>query len=184
MTLIIQQEVDENLALLNLWKEAAPGCVYGSSKYFDIGLSCTFRQWLAKGYSHCGEIHGYDIRIRVMVETAQLDQRNWVVDFGALKSFKAWLEDMFDHKTLVAADDPCLDWYLEGQRLGTMNLRIVPATGMEFTSRMIYEYFEQWLKDNGFNHVKLVKVEVSERDANSASYGASTDNNYPLDKAA
>mgnify|MGYP003319019723 CR=1 FL=1 len=26
---------------------------------------------------------------------------NWVMDFGGLKEFKAWLEDMFDHPSRV-----------------------------------------------------------------------------------
>ena len=36
----------------------------------------------------------------------ELDERNWVVDFGGLKELEKWLRNHFDHKTLVASDDP------------------------------------------------------------------------------
>lgn len=36
-----------------------------------------------------------------------------VVDFGGLKELRAILEGTFDHKTVVAADDPELAWFRE-----------------------------------------------------------------------
>src|SRR5262245_56270238 len=82
---------------------------YVSTKTYghDIGLSCCFRQWRAE--SHCRFFHGYALGVRIEFEASELDKYNWVVDFGGLKSFKGWLENTFDHKLLVAHDDPELD---------------------------------------------------------------------------
>lgn len=153
--------------------------IYGSTKCYthSIGLSCCFRQWRAE--SHCRFLHGYSLQVLCTFESNEVDLRNWVVDFGSLKSFKGWLESMFDHKLLVAEDDPYLDTLMSlsgtrGTYLDTRadmkiaDVRIVPATGCEAFARMIFEYLETWLRDNGYVLVSLMKVEVSEHGANSA----------------
>jgi len=107
--------------------------------------------------------------VHAIFETKNLDLRNWAVDFGSLKSFKVWLEDTFDHKTLVASDDPELPTFRDLSVRGLIQLREVPATGCEAFSRMIFEYLEGWLKDNGYTpRVQLRKVEISEHGGNSA----------------
>jgi 6-pyruvoyltetrahydropterin/6-carboxytetrahydropterin synthase len=145
---------------------------FGSTKTYNhsVGLSCCFRQWKAE--SHCKYLHGYAIKVHFEFEASTLDVRNWVVDFGSLKSLKGWLEDMFDHKTLVAEDDPLLAVYQAAQGAGIMQLRIVPATGCEAMAWMIYMYAEQWLIDNGYklDRVRLKRVTVSEHEGNSAYY--------------
>lgn len=145
--------------------------MYQSTKTFvhSVGLSCAFRQWRAQ--SHCRFLHGYALKIKFVFESEELDPRNWVVDFGSLKSLKGWLEDMFDHTTLVAGDDPEMELFVEMCASGVIDMRIVPATGCESFAWMIYEYAEQWLKDNGYSpRCRLVSVEVSEHEGNSAVY--------------
>lgn len=132
----------------------------------NVGLSAAFRQWRAE--SHCRFLHGYALQVKFVFESAELDVRNWVVDFGSLKSLKGWLEDTFDHKTLVAEDDPEFHLFKEMEERGLIQMRVVPATGCEAFANMIYEYTEGWLKDNGYTRVRLVSVEVCEHGANSA----------------
>jgi 6-pyruvoyltetrahydropterin/6-carboxytetrahydropterin synthase len=152
-------------------REAAEGFRYQSGKTFthSVGLSACFRQWRAE--SHCRLLHGYSLQVEFAFSTKELDIRNWAVDFGSLKSLKGWLEDTFDHKTLVAEDDPKISIYRELEIAGMVELRVVPSTGCEAFSRMIYEYAEQWLSDNGYDHVVLESVTVREHEANWASYG-------------
>jgi len=141
--------------------------VYGSTKKYNAVASVAFRQ--NKADSHCNQVHGYGINVKATFETEELDARSWVVDFGSLKSFKGWLENFFDHVTLVAEDDPNLDWYKEADSRGVLTLNIVPSTGCESMARFIFEYLEQWLKDNGYSpRVTLARLEVWEHDGNSA----------------
>jgi 6-pyruvoyltetrahydropterin/6-carboxytetrahydropterin synthase len=143
--------------------------IYGSTKTYDasIGFSTAFRQW--KATSHCHLNHGYALEFSATFEAKQLDARNWVVDFGSLKSFKGWLERMFDHTTLVAYDDPELQWFRDADQKGILDLREVPASGCEMIARMAFEYLEMWLTDNGYSpRVRLVKMEVREHSGNSA----------------
>ena len=61
----------------------------------DIGLSCAFRQPNAD--SHCKYIHGYSLSFNFVFTCLHLDENNWVVDFGSLKSLKNWLQETFDN---------------------------------------------------------------------------------------
>lgn len=135
----------------------------------NLGFSCAFRQWRAD--SHCKYIHGYSIAVKFVFEADELDARNWVVDFGSLKSLKGWLENMFDHKTAVAFDDPHLEWFEEAHKRGIIDMVMVPATGCESFAKIIFEATEVWLVDNGYApRCRLKSVEVMEHGANSAVY--------------
>ena len=144
---------------------------YISTKQYghEVGLSCCFRQWRAK--SHCNLLHGYALAVRFEFEAHDLDERNWVVDFGSLKSLKAWLEQTFDHTMLVAQDDPQLDHLVRLQRLGMARIVIVDAVGCEAFAKLIFKAAQVWLSDNGYSpRVWLKSVEVKEHGANSAIF--------------
>lgn len=152
---------------------------YRSTKTYghDLGLSACFRQWRAQ--SHCRLLHGYALAVRFEFEASELDIRNWVVDFGSLKSLKGWLEGTFDHTLLVADDDPQREELMTLSRLGLARVVAVPATGCEAFAQLIYEATEVWLKDNGYSpRVRLVSVEVREHGANSAIYTGDAPFNY------
>lgn len=145
--------------------------MYYSTKTYchNVGLSCAFRQWRAE--SHCRFLHGYALEVKFTFAATDLDVRNWVVDFGSLKSLKGWLENLLDHKTLVAEDDPYHNEFERLHRLGIIDMRVVPATGCEATARIIFDATEVWLTDNGYApRVFLVSVEVREHGGNSAIY--------------
>ena len=142
---------------------------YQSTKKYETGFSCAFRQWKAE--SHCRLIHGYALSFKFTFESDELDIRNWVVDFGSLKSLKAILEDTFDHTVVISEDDPELSYFKQGEQLGVLRLVILPAGGCEKFAEFTFEVAMQWLIDNGYYpRCKLVSVEVNEHGANSAIY--------------
>ena len=146
--------------------------MYNSTKTYghEVGLSCAFRQWNAQ--SHCRLIHGYALSIKFIFEAATLDANNWVVDFGGMKSLKVVLEEHFDHKLLVAFDDPMKSDLLCLAEKGVADVVIVDSCGCEKFSEMIYSLTNTWLEDNKYKpRVRLVSVEVKEHGANSAIYG-------------
>jgi 6-pyruvoyltetrahydropterin/6-carboxytetrahydropterin synthase len=145
---------------------------FRSTKTFghELGLSAAFRQWKAE--SHCRLIHGYALAVRLEFEADELDVRNWVVDFGSLKSLKQILQDTFDHTLLVAEDDPKLAIFKQlDEWHGVARVVVVPATGCEKFAEMIYECVECWLADNGYApRCRIASVEVMEHGANSAIF--------------
>jgi len=147
---------------------------YLSTKTFghNLGISTAFRQWRAT-HSHCSFIHGYALEVTMIFGTDQLDDKNWCVDFGGLKEIKKWLEDSFDHKMVVAKDDPELAWFEEGAQKGVLDLVIVDNVGCEKFAELIANKVEDWLYEKDTEctqRVSLVSVEVREHGANSAIF--------------
>lgn len=135
----------------------------------ELGLSACFRQWRAQ--SHCRFLHGYALAVKLVFEADDLDSNLWVVDFGSLKPLKSILENTFDHKTLVAEDDPELRTFQDLEARGLIQLVVTPSNGCEMFAYMVYEVTEQWLKDAGYgDRVRIISAEVSEHGANSALY--------------
>lgn len=144
---------------------------YQSTKQYghEVGLSCAFRQHRAE--SHCRLLHGYALAIKLTFEAEELDVRNWVADFGGLKSFKTLLENTFDHKLLVAEDDPMKDELCALAGLGLADVVIVTATGCERFAELIFRCAQIWLRDAGYgDRVWMRSVEVKEHGANSAIF--------------
>lgn len=143
--------------------------IYHSTKHYDhnVGLSACFRQWRAD--SHCNKLHGYALAVSLDFAAVQLDDRNWVIDFGGLKDLKETLVTAFDHKTVVAIDDPQMMWFEEGHRLGLLDLFVVRKVGCEAFANMIAEWANDWLSNHSLrDRVRLCKVEVREHSGNSA----------------
>jgi 6-pyruvoyltetrahydropterin/6-carboxytetrahydropterin synthase len=149
---------------------------FKSTKLFD-GYSTCFRQWKADG-THCRFLHGYAISFRVWFE-GQLDERNWVWDFGGMKrakntiegkSPKEYFEWLLDHTTVVAEDEPCLDLFKQMDKDGIIQLRVLPAVGCEKFAEHLYDIINEFLQRETNGRVKAVKVEVYEHEKNSASY--------------
>lgn len=146
---------------------------YRSTKTYDhsVGISAAFRQWRAT-HSHCKYVHGYALKFHFEFESETLDDRHWVVDFGGLDFVKHLLQENFDHKTVVAQDDPHLDWFRTGEKLGTLQLLILPAVGCERFAEEVYNMVSNAMRQKFPERegVKLSLVTVSEHGANSASY--------------
>jgi 6-pyruvoyltetrahydropterin/6-carboxytetrahydropterin synthase len=137
----------------------------------ELGLSACFRQWRAK--SHCRFLHGYPLSFKLEFGANELDENNWVIDFGGLKSVKAWLVDMFDHKLVIAKDDPMFqDLYALGDpEIGLADVTILPSVGCEAFAFLVFMYVANWLVDQRHTpRVHLVSVECREHSGNSAVF--------------
>ena len=147
-----------------------------SSKVFD-GFSTVFRQWKAET-THCRFVHGYGISFKVYFE-GELDHRNWVWDFGGMKraktqidgkSPKEWMDYMFDHTVVIAEDDPGIKGFETMDKLGVIQLRIIPATGAEKFAEYIYGNINEFVKAETDNRVRVTKVKFMEHGKNAAYY--------------
>ncbi len=140
---------------------------YISTKRFT-GFPCTHRQW--KANSHCKYVHGYSREFYFEFASKELSEEFWVMDFGGLKEVKKWLDHMFDHTFLIAADDPYLEKFEQMDRDGVIQLRIMPNPGMEGTAKYVYDHVNKIVAEQTDNRVWITKVEVRENEKNSAFY--------------
>ena len=135
----------------------------------EVGLSCCFRQWRAD--SHCNKLHGYSLGFRFIFEAAKLDEHNWVYDFGGCKWIKEYLQDNFDHKLVMARDDPILeDNFLYTVLSKIADVNVVYDVGCEKFAEMVYNYVVPKIYKETKGRVSLFRVECFEHNANSASY--------------
>ena len=157
----------------------------------ENGFSATFRQWRAD--SHCRFIHGYALGVEVTIgcEEQWLDKNGWVFNFGGLKELKAWLAETFDHKTLVALDDPALPLFREMALTRTLRreedsdeldigaliqMVEVERTGCEAFAKMVWQKASLLLKQAILQEGRVfnfLQVKVYEHSGNSATYGGS-----------
>lgn len=150
--------------------------MYQSTKVFD-GYSTVFRQHNAKG-THCKYLHGYAVSFKVWFK-GELDQRNWVWDFGGMKRAKGkidgknpkeWFDYMFDHTTIIAEDDPYLDHFAEIANDGLIQIRIIPATGAEKFAEYLFKKINDFIIKETDGRVKVTQVEFREHEKNSAIF--------------
>ena len=151
---------------------------FQSSKVFD-GFSTVFRQHSAES-THCRFVHGYGISFKIYFE-GDLDNRNWVWDFGGMKraknkidgkSPKAWMDYMFDHTLIVADDDPFKNAFIDMGNSGVAQIRIIPATGAEKFAEYIFNKVNEFVGKETEGRVKVIKVKFMEHGKNAAYYVA------------
>ena len=144
---------------------------YLSTKTYghELGISCAFRQWRAN--SHCRFLHGYALSFSFVFTADGLDSRNWIMDFGALKALKQALQDTFDHKIVIAEDDPEKDTLCSLGGLGIGDPIVLPGVGCELFAAYAWRMASDIIKDLNPN-VRVLSCEVREHGANSAIYKA------------
>ncbi len=147
-------------------------------------ISAAFYQPGAR-HSHCQYIHGYGLKFKAVFSCVDLDTRDWVMDFGGLKTFKKHLEAEYDHRLLVRRDDHRKDLLLQMEGAGLCQLTWRSNVGCEAFARHEGLWLQQWLNDQPWNvqerhwngqigdevvtqRVNVFSMEVMEHENNSA----------------
>ena len=95
------------------------------------------------------------------------------MDFGALKEVKDWLEEEWDHRVLIASDDPLIPQLQDLEILGGINLNILPkkyGPGIEQSCKYVYDeasYIVDRLTDGA---VWISEVKIFEHENNWATF--------------
>ena len=153
---------------------------YCSIKNFD-NFSVALRQHKAQ-HSHCQLLHGYAFEIEVTFASnesevdKQLDDMNWIVDYGCFKKppqgngLREWLDQQFDHTTLIEKDDPYLDIFQQLEQMGICKLIVMDKMGAESVAKLVFEKFNERLSKTDAGRCKVIKVRVWENKNNSSIY--------------
>lgn len=143
---------------------------YFSTKIIPLG-SCAFRQWRSHENtpdSRCYLMHGYRLTSKITFSCKELDENNWVVNFGGLKEVKKMLEEQFDHTTCISKDDPYLDTFKDLHQKGVIDLRVMDGVGIEKFAEFIFNKVNEYIKERTNNRCWVQQVEVWEHEQNSA----------------
>ncbi len=114
------------------------------------------------------------------LEENQLDEMNWIMDYGGFKStdavptpgngLKDWMNHMWDHTLLIEKDDPQLETFQYMEELGLCSLRVMDAMGAESCAKLVFDHFNERMALTGGGRVKVTKVECWEAGKNSSIY--------------
>lgn len=139
-----------------------------STKVIPLG-SCAFRQ--PRADSHCKFLHGYRLQAKFWFACHNLDDKNWVVDFGGLKELKRQLENIFDHKTVVWSQDPEIETFRMLEKKGMIELvELSAGVGIERFAELCCTLADEHVRAMTSNRCWCEKVEVWEHEQNSAIY--------------
>ena len=144
-----------------------PADWFRSTKTYT-NFPCAHRRWRHEG--HCAHIHGYSRSFCFVFAATQRTDNGFVMDFGALKPVKQWLESQFDHTLLLDADDPLLADFQALESQGACRLVVYDDVGMEGTARYVFDWVSAWVQEATNDRVRLEQVECRENDKNSAIY--------------
>jgi len=141
---------------------------FTSNKVINLG-SAAFRQWRST-HSHCQFIHGYNLTADITFEAEELDERNWVMDFGGLKDLKKTLEHTFDHKLVVASDDPQLDVIKQLEEVGVAEVIVLPGgVGCERFAEFVLKTADTFVDESTDGRVRVRSVQINENGSNFAT---------------
>jgi 6-pyruvoyltetrahydropterin/6-carboxytetrahydropterin synthase len=144
---------------------------YYSTKNYghERGLSACFRQPHAN-HSHCRFLHGYSLGFKFTFGASELDERNWVVDFGGLKTLKKWLDDTFDHKVVLDINDPALEDFRRLEDRGLAELTLLDGVGVEKFAEHAFNHAQKVVGVLTDGRCWVESVECAEHGSNSAIF--------------
>ncbi|MEM5828572.1 MAG: 6-carboxytetrahydropterin synthase QueD [Candidatus Aenigmatarchaeota archaeon] len=99
-------------------------------------------------HNKCGRLHGHSYKVTIILEGDKLEN-GMLIDFGEIRKISKEIEDKLDHTHLN-------------------NLLLIPTA--EMLAKLIFEYFENRLKELNINNVRVKEVIVQETERNKASY--------------
>lgn len=112
----------------------------------------------------CQQVHGHSWWVNLAIK-GEVDETGMVAEFGAVKKeFRGYLDGRYDHKTIIANEDPLMHDLVD---IGFPGLEVVhynPTT--ENFARDIYE----WAQDRFGTDLQYL-VEVWETAVNAAVHG-------------
>lgn len=123
--------------------------------------------------SKCSMLHGHNYRVHFTCKAGEnfvaLDEIGRVIDFSMIKSLLcAWLEDNWDHKTLLWERDPWTK--LLPNAVGPESIVVVPfnPTAENMAHHLLHTIAPKMLNGTG---VRVIKVVVEETRKCSAEAG-------------
>ena len=134
-----------------------------AERYHDI--SCGHR--VVGHENKCRFLHGHNYRFHFKIGSNELDQVGRVLDFGVIKTHLCnWLEEFYDHKTLIWKDDPLLE---DLMRISSESIVIV---GFNPTAENIAQNFVENIAPILLNNTgcELIELRIEETRKCSAPY--------------
>jgi len=134
-----------------------------AERYHDI--SCGHRVYGHE--SKCAHIHGHNYRFHFTISAPELDSVGRVMDFSVIKTHLCeWLEENYDHKTLIWEKDPILQALQDIDPNGIISVKYNP-TAENIAKHMVEVVAPVQLSGTG---CALIRCKIDETRKCSATY--------------
>jgi len=135
----------------------------------ERGYSCCFRQYKAI-HSHCCLLHGYSLGFEFEIVAKDLDEKNWVYDFGDFTYIKQQLSKYFDHTLALDKNDPYFDFIkkLDEQNIAHVHV-FEDGVGCEKFAKFVFDFSKKVINSEKQNRY-LKSVKVFEHGSNASVY--------------
>lgn len=162
------------------------------TKTFDC-VSTAHRNWRAASNTNrdskkCSLIHGYTKTFTFVFGCEELDEFQWVYDYGTtstgkertMTKLKNFINNDLDHGVTTDSDDPKLSLLEEMHDNELIKLIVIPvengASGsVEGLCRYIYNVFDPQLREETNGRVWIESVTISEHHKNSSTFTKSNE---------
>lgn len=121
--------------------------------------------------SPCAKFHGHSYNVEVSIESVQLDQNGMVMDFSELKPIKQWVDENWDHATIMAKSDPDVEKYINDK-----NFKLYLSDTMNITAEQmcleLLGVIETHIQNSGkkfHEHITGIKIAIWETANNKAT---------------
>lgn len=119
---------------------------------------------------HCSQLHGHNWSFIVCLQADQLDENNFIFDFGKFGPVKEWLTQNFDHTIVLEASDTAPE-LIALASAGMARIVFLDSASCEGIAKAFYEFMQHFLSIQGVaNRVSVHHVTVTEDQKNSATY--------------
>jgi 6-pyruvoyltetrahydropterin/6-carboxytetrahydropterin synthase len=118
---------------------------------------------------HCRYVHGHSWTIRATFSADALDAHGFVVDFGALKYLKRWIDEHLDHAIMLGRDDPLAPAMIAAAP-DAFKVVWVETASAEGLAQHVYEAFAGLVQRHEDGRVRVTRIEVWEDPRNMVTY--------------
>lgn len=104
----------------------------------------------------CANNHGHSFRVKLSLEGSELDEKDMLIDFQETKVLKTWVDETFDHVTILWEEDPLIKYLVEtGNRVFLTKKNPTSEHLAEIILQKACELFEN-------SQIKVHSIEINE----------------------
>lgn len=139
-------------------------------------ISTGHRNWQESG--KCAWTHGHGRIVEITFGASELDNRGTSVSNNDLGVIENWLKNEWDHRILIAHDDPLLPEFNALHELGGINLNIMHSPygpSVEQSSTYVFDKVDHIIKEITNNRCWVQLVQIWEHYNTAIMYGSFPD---------
>ena len=121
--------------------------------------------------SPCAKFHGHSYKVEITIKSVKLDTNGMVMDFSELKPIKQWVDENWDHATIMSRSDPDVSKYKDDKnfKIYLSEFENITAELMCKELLIVIEQFFETIKDLVLKYINEIQISIWETVNNKAT---------------